>query len=391
MRSKPHQRIMTRDHLCERRQHTTSLHKLSSASWPPSSIKNHHVNAGFMLLVVAILTAPSITSLHHILSLERVLGASVSALAATCLDSGRGGVQQVAITPNTIHDLSTAFDCEGGQFEVSWLGTVSVPRTIHIGRNTTVKIVGGVNKTITAGTTTTSSGVDLQLEELLGKLALPEGLTSTAVGPRPSNPVAEDYQFSFGPIFFVDNGQLFLENMVIRDGFAINSTINPVVSGGGVHAIDSNVTVTGCEFEDNFADFWGGGIFANQSTLTVIDSVFRGCHAGFQSFAGEEDVAGAGGGIVVRIFNARGMCMKSLSACFKFTIRGCGKGIFYFEAAVAFFPAGMPIFDLPFNNISWAITKTYVLLCFQFPPGGEGDVMCWRSQIVHGVVERLFW
>ncbi|CAN0193292.1 unnamed protein product, partial [Ectocarpus sp. 8 AP-2014] len=84
-----------------------------------------------------------------------------------------------------------------------------------------------------------------------------------------------------GPLFFVDGGQLFLDSLAVRGGYTSNSTgsftyaastdatadganstttsgVNQtaiatvVISGGGVHAIDSNVTVTGCEFEENY-------------------------------------------------------------------------------------------------------------------------------------------
>lgn len=55
-----------------------------------------------------------------------------------------------------------------------------------------------------------------------------------------------------------------------------------------------------CDFSDNFAEHWGGGIFANQSTLEVVDSVFRSCRAGFVSTVDDEDLEGTGGGIWVR-------------------------------------------------------------------------------------------
>ncbi|CAN0319726.1 unnamed protein product, partial [Hapterophycus canaliculatus] len=84
-------------------------------------------------------------------------------------------------------------------------------------------------------------------------------------------------------IFFVDGGTLSLENLAVRDGYTTNSTSSLtytgnvaqiVVSGAGIHAIDATVTVTGCEFEDNFSEMWGGAIFANRSSLVVTGSVF---------------------------------------------------------------------------------------------------------------------
>ncbi|CAN0077212.1 unnamed protein product, partial [Laminaria digitata] len=64
--------------------------------------------------------------------------------------------------------------------------------------------------------------------------------------------------------------------------------------GAGILAVDADINVTRCEFRDNFAVHWGGGIYAEESTLVVVDCVFEGCRAGFQSFAGEEDAEGAG-------------------------------------------------------------------------------------------------
>ncbi|CAN0565920.1 unnamed protein product, partial [Laminaria digitata] len=89
-----------------------------------------------------------------------------------------------------------------------------------------------------------------------------------------------DKSIAFGPIFFVDGGQLFLENFAVRGGFVANSTSNPTVSGAGIHAQYSNITVTRCEFEDNFAELWGGGVYGNRARLVVVDSVFRRCRAG---------------------------------------------------------------------------------------------------------------
>lgn len=210
--------------------------------------------------------------------------------------------QRVFVTPDVAVNLTTVFDCENGEFEVSWSGVVNVSSTINIGPGTTVKIVGdttnGTTNNSSANGASASGGVDHNLDKVLSGLAIPAGLTSAVVGNRPANPTPSD-ETSFGPIFFVDGGQLLLEGLAVRDGFATNSTNSLSDSGGGVHAIDSNVTVIGCEFEDNFAAFWGGGIFANRSTLIVVDSVFRRCNAGFLSEAGDESIDRSGGGIAV--------------------------------------------------------------------------------------------
>ena len=220
--------------------------------------------------------------------------------AAVSSSSVSGELQQLTVSNDTVN-LSTVFACEGGEFNVSWSGVVEVYSTIKIGSGTTVRIFGssisGSNSSSYSSyysNSSSSSGVDLgfELERLSSDLNLPQGLTSEAVGVFSTVP--------FGPIFLVDGGELHLESIVVRGGNATNSTANAIMSGGGVNAINSNVSVSGCVFEDNFAEFLGGGIHASLSTLTVKDSVFRGDHAGFRSDAGDEDVNGAGGGIAVR-------------------------------------------------------------------------------------------
>eukprot|EP00904_Undaria_pinnatifida_P010820 jgi/Undpi1/6869/HiC_scaffold_21.g09345.m1 len=104
-------------------------------------------------------------------------------------------------------------------------------------------------------------------------------------------------------MFSVDHGHLTLKDMVIRGGFTANTTdendkIGDVErSGGGVFAVNSTVSVTRCEFNDNYAQHLGGGIFVNASTLHVFDSIFRFCKAGYVATIVEPDVPGAGGGI----------------------------------------------------------------------------------------------
>ena len=171
-----------------------------------------------------------------------------------------------------------------------WTGTVYVDGTIVVGTGTTVRIVGnGVAGTNNSDDTIGTTSAD--------------GIASVAVNTTSLQP---------GPIFFVQGGQLFLERLALRGGNAngganllgdnpsSSSSADIAVNGGGVHAVDANVTVVGCEFRDNFAQHWGGGIFANRSNLVVEASLFQGCSAGSMPSPGDEDVEGAGGGIGVR-------------------------------------------------------------------------------------------
>ncbi|CAB1103370.1 unnamed protein product [Ectocarpus sp. CCAP 1310/34] len=259
-------------------------------------------------------------------------------MAAPCAAAGGLGAEEVTVTPESDgEELLSLFDCEGGEFNVSWSGEVAVPGTIYIGRGTTVRIFGepgnsssGSNATTpssrsssaaagdssaaagsSGSSSTTSSSTSSSVERdqewveaLSNRLPLlPNGLTSVAMGTFaaastttasssgtsssgnssssfPSNTQeGEEVETTTptGPLFFVDGGQLFLDSLAVRGGYTSNSKgsftytastdaaddganstttsgVNEtaiatvVTSGGGVHAIDSNVTVTGCEF-----------------------------------------------------------------------------------------------------------------------------------------------
>ncbi|CAB1104673.1 unnamed protein product [Ectocarpus sp. CCAP 1310/34] len=211
---------------------------------------------------------------------------------------GHGPTGQLAVSPTSGVDLETVFDCEDGEFEVVWSGEVSVPGTIYIGSGTTVNIYG---EDTTTTTTTTTSGIGSTGfssfsgdDELWSGLSLPRDDLSSAV--------VAGSGLSDGPIFFVNGGQLSLNALAVRDGNATGDSNATVDSGGGVHAVQSNVTITGCLFENNFARVLGGGVLANLSMLTVVNSTFRGNAAGLISFAGqdEDEVEGAGGGIAAK-------------------------------------------------------------------------------------------
>lgn len=271
----------------------------------------HPILAGLGFLVVAMLVSPMA---------PRMIGVGFGVLSAPCTTEnatageagGGAGSFSVNVTPDTDLNLTSLFNCEGGQFEVVWSGAVNVSGTIHIGPGTTVTIVGDDNSGTISGTgsiTESSSGTTVDsnntstshdaVDDLAANLSIPRGLTSAAVAVRPSEPSEDTINgLSFGPMFYVEEGQLFLENVAIRGGYVANSSSNPTVSGGGINAYGSNVTATGCEFEDNFAELWGGAVFGNRSTLVIVDSVFRRCRAGFQAEA-DEVAIGAGGGIAV--------------------------------------------------------------------------------------------
>lgn len=268
----------------------------------------HPIAAVLCFLLAGILVSPNFDGVAQ----TRGLGFGV--LAAPCgtntTTAGAPTTVNVSVTPTTGLDL-TKFNCEGGDFRVLWSGVVNITETIYIGQGTTVHIIGdsspnGASDTapVTKGSNTTNSTNIGKVDDRSAMLSIPHGLTSAAVRVASSDISAADTEsMSLGPIFYVDGGDLFLEKMAIRGGYVTHSTKYPTASGAGIHAKHSNVTVTSCEFEDNFAEFDGGGIFAHASTLTVISSAFRRCRAGFRPQAGGKAVEG-GGGINVSVVSA---------------------------------------------------------------------------------------
>lgn len=154
---------------------------------------------------------------------------------------------------------------------MTWSGIVNLTETIRVGSGTTVSIVGDYENGLVATSGDTSSG------------AAVVGMTGAP----------------FGPIFYSSGSTMSLTNLAIRNGNATSSVGTGISSGGGVYAMNSNITVSGCAFEDNFAQDYGGGIRVNQSTLVVVDTVFKHCSAGDVPETGDENADGSGGGISV--------------------------------------------------------------------------------------------
>ena len=273
---------------------------------------SHPLAAIIYLVVAAVLLSP----IDYGIARKGEMGFCV--LAAPCVPDNatarEAGATTLEVNATTDLNLTSIFACEGGTFEVAWSGTVNVSGTIHIGLGTTVTIVGDRWPNSTGDTASSTRSINItassgnssirdEVDTLTAALSIPHGLTSAAVRVGYSETSVEpDRNLDFGPIFLVDGGQLILVNMAVRGG-CVNSADNPIDSGAAIHAQHSNITATGCEFEDNFAPVFGGGIFGNYSSLVVVDSVFRRCRAGFEAEAGDEDedVVGKGGGIGVRM------------------------------------------------------------------------------------------
>lgn len=236
--------------------------------------------------------------------------ASANATAATA-----GAPKLVFVTPSATSNFTSMFACEDGDFEVFWSGTVSVPETIVIGNRTTVRIFGDPGMASSTSIDTTSPGSDTEeggnssssgvdrLEQLTtSRLSLPSGLSSEAVGvgPPDQDQFNDTTTVLSTPIFRVNGGTLIMSDFIVRDGYAVDQGNSDNSKGAGIFAVEAKINATRCEFRNNFAVGAGGGIYAEESTVVAVDSVFETCRAGFKSVSGEEDAEGEGGGISVR-------------------------------------------------------------------------------------------
>lgn len=204
------------------------------------------------------------------------------ASAAPCVPtSSASSSEEISVSSLAGVDLSSVFDCEGGDFEVYWSGSVTVKEPIRLGNGTSVTIHGDYNNGLLSGD---GGGVD----SISTATSSTSGAGSEVIAGA-----------SFGPIFLVQNASLRLENIALRNATARNTTSLEIINGAGIHAVDSEVSIVSCEFEDMFAEHWGAGIFSNRSHVVILDTVFRRCASGDEPDPGDEGIEGAGGGVAV--------------------------------------------------------------------------------------------
>ena len=257
--------------------------------------------------------------------LSRAFGVGMGVFVEPCvfetitssLTQPAGDVDKVSLNASTVN-LSSMFNCKNWPFEVNRTAFVEVNDAIVVGRNTEVRITGqGLLTTVEESTAsafidiTNGTGHKGQLLRLTRQLVLPLGLEAADVGVVPECSIADTNTTTvLGPIFDVqEGGTLSLERMVVRGGLVAGNTFH---DRPGISLMESNVSITNCEFSDTFTLDNSGGIYVEKSVLKVADSRFTHCWAGFHSQDDDDDPDGKGGAIHVR----RNATIGGLCCCF---------------------------------------------------------------------------
>jgi hypothetical protein len=148
--------------------------------------------------------------------------------------------------------LAIYTSCEGGNFEVKWLGVVELSNVIAVGANTTLNIVGADQQATVSGGNATS-------------------LFQVAA-----------------------NGSLHLQELTLSDGF-----VNDSISTGGAITLQSHasLTVVACTFERNVAVF-GGSIYIADKDFTASDATLSAGLVTLQNSSFSNCAAAESGGVV---------------------------------------------------------------------------------------------
>eukprot|EP00953_Heterococcus_sp_UTEX-ZZ885_P019321 10796-Heterococcus_DN1.PRE.1 len=148
--------------------------------------------------------------------------------------------------------LAIYTSCEGGNFEVKWVGVVELSNVIAVGANTTLEIIGADQQATISGSNATS-------------------LFEVAA-----------------------NGSLHLQGLTLSDGF-----VNDSISTGGAITLQSHasLTVVACTFERNAAVF-GGSIYIADKDFTAADATLSAGLVTLQNSSFSNCAAAESGGVV---------------------------------------------------------------------------------------------
>lgn len=135
------------------------------------------------------------------------------------------------VAPTVVEDaagallLAQAVNCSGGDFDVSWVGSVTVAETIRVSDGTVLSVEGTAH----------------------GNSSFVDGAGEVS-------------------LFYADGGTLRLSDLSLVDGVGEN--------GAAIHVVDSELTLERCTFSGNNASSSGGAVYSADSKLTLDHCTF---------------------------------------------------------------------------------------------------------------------
>ena len=112
----------------------------------------------------------------------------------------------------------------------------------------------------TAEGNSSSSSEDKFFTLRTSRLGLPSGLSSEVVGVVPPNQsTLDDTGALSGPLFYVNGGNIIMQDVIVRDGYAVNADNSDESKGAGIYAAHTKRNTIRCEFINYFAGSRGAG------------------------------------------------------------------------------------------------------------------------------------
>lgn len=234
------------------------------------------------------------------------------------------GTQTLEVgSPGGALEVAEAVNCNGGTFEVDWVGNVRIETTISIPSGTSVTVIGSEEAAV-------DGGHALQLFEVTGgtlslatlELRNGNGTSGAAVSAKDNSTLILDNcevtgnnattnggaiaVESYSELVLVGNN-LFRGNTASDDGGAVyvsdssalhapgitRFVLNSAYTGGAIASSDySVVNITGeAHFRSNSASTNGGAVYGTESNLTIVAEGNSAMSTFFSNSA--EDLAGA--------------------------------------------------------------------------------------------------
>lgn len=219
------------------------------------------------------------------LLLTALAGVPSRAVGQTFVQVGQCALRDVFGSSSVVEDtagavrLAQAVNCSGGSFDVTWIGSVTVEETIHVGEGTTVNVTGSSDGTSVADGASQTSQFNLDGGGVLhlSDLTLVNGRAEAGSGGGAL--LAADAAVTLTRCAFVDNSAEFGGAIVVARSELVAKDVTFVrndaqFAGGAVYdSTGSQITLDNCTFLENTSEF-GGAVVLRGSELVARDVNF---------------------------------------------------------------------------------------------------------------------